>query len=88
MSVCIEIKNREDDYCIGQQCTPRGAGCTGGETMEKKKNRTSQDRTMEPVYHGSYPRTCIHTYTHAHIRTCHVLLLFITIIVTTGALCL
>lgn len=50
----------------------------------RRKSRALQDRTMEPVYHGSYTPALAHTHTHKRIRTCHVLLLFITIIVTTG----
>lgn len=66
-----------------------GAGCTGGETEKERKCRASRDRTMELVYHGSQflpPHLHMHTLTHtpARAHTCHVLLLFITIIVTTG----
>jgi hypothetical protein len=81
MSVCIEIQDQED-YCIGQQCTPRRGW------LHQRRNREGEKKT-EPCKIGQWNRyimapTPALAHIHTRIRTCHVLLLFITIIVTTG----
>lgn len=80
-------KSRRPLYRSTMYLHQEGAGCTGGETEKERKCRASRDRTMELVYHGSqFLPPHLHTLTHtgARAHTCHVLLLFITIIVTTG----
>lgn len=76
MNVCIEIQDQED-HCIDQQYTPRRGW------LHQRRNREGEK--TEPGKIGQWNRYIMApTPALAHIRTCHVLLLFITIIVTTG----
>lgn len=66
MSVRIEIKNREDDYCIGQQCTPRR------DWLHWRRNDGEEKKT-EPRKIGQWNRyimtpTPALAYIHIHTR--------------------